>query len=67
MRTTKKDRYRGYSLGQHYYRYASSLSEAKIRLRKAAIKATGRYNFTEVAIEDPPGSDKYKKIATTIK
>lgn len=66
-RTTKKDRYMGFSLGTKYYRYASSLKEAKNLLRQAAIDKVGRYNFTEVAIEDPPGSNKYKKIATTIK
>jgi len=66
-RTTKKDRYKGHSLGVSYYRYASSLTAAKKLLRDAALEAVGKYNFKEVAIEDPPGSNKYKKIATTIK
>jgi hypothetical protein len=65
-RTTKKNRYMGFSLGKPYYRYASSLKEAKNLLRKAALEEVGKYNFNEVAIEDPPGSNKYKKIATTI-
>jgi len=66
-RITIKDRYKGYSLGKSYYRYASSLKAAKKLLRDAALEAVGKYNFNEVAIEDPPGSNKYKKIATTIK
>jgi len=66
-RTTKKDRYKGHSLGRSYYRYASSLKEAKKLLRDAALKEVGKYNFNEIAIEEPPGSNKYRKIATTIK
>lgn len=65
-RTTKKDRYKGFSFGKAYYRYASSLKAAKKLLRDAALNDLGKYKFTEVAIEDPPGSNKYKKIATTI-
>jgi len=65
-RQTKKDRYKGHSLGTSYYRYASTLKAAKKLLRDAALAKVGKYNFNEVAIEDPPGSNKYKKIATII-
>jgi len=63
---TKKKRYKGYSLGSSYYRYASSVKQAKGLLRKAALDAVGKYDFNFVGVETFPGSNLYSKIATCI-
>ena len=63
---TKKDRYKGYSLGTSYYRYASSVKGAEVLLRKAALDAVGKYDFNFIGVETFPGSNVYAKINTCI-